>query len=273
MLLSHGSVMHLISPHHHQQQKQQKNSSAHSVAVTWFCESLDLTSSSSSSTTTTISPFLIMFWERVSWLFLRLSLCLVLSRSLGFLKLFSNSPFERLWPPFMGSSLPPGYHKNHLIQLDSRLWSPLELSLVVECLWPLLTHSSLPTWLSRELSDLSGLETDSPLARHADFPFELAGGQQDFVSPNTSQALPPRWWRPTTAHTGDSTIPCVAGTPLQADEAVLHRGPQGTWLMLRLQGAFCAQGNVTVAMGTPGTRLTLPLLLYSMRVPVALAAP
>jgi hypothetical protein len=33
--------------------------------------------------------------------------------SLGFLQLFSNSPFEHLWPLLTLSSLPPGHHENH----------------------------------------------------------------------------------------------------------------------------------------------------------------
>jgi hypothetical protein len=45
--------------------------------VAWFCDTLVLSSlSSSSAAATTTCPFFIISWERVSWLFFRLSLCL-----------------------------------------------------------------------------------------------------------------------------------------------------------------------------------------------------
>ncbi len=57
-----------------------KNSLVLSVAVTKFCDALVLTSSSSSASPST-SPFFNILWDRVSWLFFRLSLCLFLGRS------------------------------------------------------------------------------------------------------------------------------------------------------------------------------------------------
>ncbi len=130
-----------------------KNSSVHNVAVTQFCNALVLTSSSSASASTTTSPFFSIPCERVTSLFFRLSLCKFLSRSLGFLELFSTFPFECLWPPFLLSSLPPSHPETHLIWVDSSLMTTLQLSLVCDCLWPPLTQSSIPTWLSGQTSD------------------------------------------------------------------------------------------------------------------------
>ncbi len=70
-----------------------KKSSAHSVAVIRSCDTLVLTSLSLSSSTTSCL-FFILPWQRVSWPFFRLWLCLFLTRSLGFLELFSNFPLS-----------------------------------------------------------------------------------------------------------------------------------------------------------------------------------
>jgi hypothetical protein len=78
----------------------------------------------SSLTSSSSSPFFNIPWVRVNWLFFRLALCLILSRSLGCLVIFWLS-FEHFWPPLM--------------------------------------QSSLPAWLPQELSDLSGLEPGSLL--------------------------------------------------------------------------------------------------------------
>jgi hypothetical protein len=107
------------------------------------------------------SHLVIILWGRINWLFFRLSICLFLSRSLGFVVLFSTSPFERLQSLLLWSSLLPDHHI-HLIWVDLSLMAPLELSLVFECLWPLLTRSCLNTWLSQEPSDLSELNLDNP---------------------------------------------------------------------------------------------------------------
>ncbi len=140
------------------------NSSVHSVAVAGFCDALVLTASAMTMT----SSFFIVPWERVSWLFL-----LDWSRSLGFLELFSNSPFERHWSLLTRSSLLLGHYENHLIWVDAILMALLELSLVIECFWPLLTQSSLPAYLSQEnLIWLDSIWT-VPLGLHADFPLEL----------------------------------------------------------------------------------------------------
>ncbi len=64
-----------------------------SVALTWSCDKLIFTASSSSSSTIS-SPFFILLWERVSWPFFRLLQCMFLTRSLGFLESFSNSPLS-----------------------------------------------------------------------------------------------------------------------------------------------------------------------------------
>ncbi len=65
--------------------------------------------------------------------------------------------FECLWPqPIFGPASPPSHHENHLIWVDSSPIAPLS------CFWPLLTWLSLPVWLSREPSELNGLNSDSP---------------------------------------------------------------------------------------------------------------
>ncbi len=63
--------------------------------------------------------------KRVSWLLVRLSLCLFLVRFLGCLELCSNShmTFPKgcspwVWPQFTWTICPPGYHENHLIWVD-----------------------------------------------------------------------------------------------------------------------------------------------------------
>ncbi len=61
----------------------------------------------------------------------RLSLCLFLDRSLGFLESFSNCSPGLFLPPLMRSSLPPNYHENLLIWFNSILVVPHELSLVL----------------------------------------------------------------------------------------------------------------------------------------------
>jgi uncharacterized membrane-anchored protein YitT (DUF2179 family) len=48
----------------------------------------------SSSSSSTSSPFFILPWKRLSWPFLKLSLCLFSIQSLGFLEMFSNSPLS-----------------------------------------------------------------------------------------------------------------------------------------------------------------------------------
>ncbi len=60
--------------------------------------------------------------ERVSWLWLRLSFCPFPIRFLGCKELSFNSYLSVIkecsplfWPPFTWTSLPPGYHKSHLI--------------------------------------------------------------------------------------------------------------------------------------------------------------
>jgi hypothetical protein len=61
-----------------------------------------------------------------------------LTRSLGFLELFSKRSLECLWPPFTRSSLPPNHHKNHLIWGDSRLMVPLWINLALSAFGRLL---------------------------------------------------------------------------------------------------------------------------------------
>ncbi len=103
--------------------------------------------------------------RRVIWPFFRLSLCLFSVRSLGFPGFFSNSPFERLWPPLTLSSLPPGHHENHLICV------PPLTHLVFEHLWPPLTRYSLLSdcpknhliWVDSIRAVLLGLWKFSPL--------------------------------------------------------------------------------------------------------------
>jgi hypothetical protein len=76
--------------------------------------------------------------ERVSWLLFRLSLCLFSVRFFGCQELWSDNSHlsairecsPRLLPPFTRTSLPPVYHKNHLISVDSSLmvtWASLRL--------------------------------------------------------------------------------------------------------------------------------------------------
>jgi hypothetical protein len=81
-------------------------------------------------------PFHRTTLERVSWLLGSPSVYYPV-RFLGCLELFSNSHLSvlsecSLWvkPPFNQTSLPPGYHKNHLIWVDSSLiipWASLRL--------------------------------------------------------------------------------------------------------------------------------------------------
>jgi hypothetical protein len=130
----------------------------------WCCRMV-LTLSSSATMTTSL--FFIIPWERVSWPFLG---CFKLG-PLGFLKLFSSSPFESLWLLLTQSSHTPGHHKTHLIWVDSSLMAPLELSLVFKHLWPPLTRSSLSPdcpenyllWVDLILTFPFGLHADSPL--------------------------------------------------------------------------------------------------------------
>jgi hypothetical protein len=61
----------------------------------------------------------------------KLSLCLVLSRSPGCLRVIFRLSFVRLWPPGNRSSLPSDYQENHLIWVNSYPVVPLELSLVL----------------------------------------------------------------------------------------------------------------------------------------------
>ncbi len=67
-----------------------------------------------------------------------------------------------LWPSLTMSSLPPGHHENHLIWVDSSLLASLELA---QFRAPLATSHEVqpPAWMSREPSDLSGLDPDSSL--------------------------------------------------------------------------------------------------------------
>ncbi len=118
------------------------------------------------------SPFFIIPWERVSWLFSRLSLCLFLSRSLGFLLLFSNSHFECFWPRLTRSSLLPDHHKNHLIWEDSSLMAPLELRLALStfghCSCSLPPCLTVPRTIYSEWTRFT-----ATLGLHADLPLEF----------------------------------------------------------------------------------------------------
>jgi hypothetical protein len=104
-----------------------------------------------------------------------LSLCLfwVTCRSLGFLELFPNPPFECLWLLVTLSNHAPGHHKTHLIWVNSSLMAPLELSLVFKHLWPPLMRSSLlPDSPENYLLWVDLIRT-VPFGLHADSPLEL----------------------------------------------------------------------------------------------------
>ncbi len=127
------------------------------------------------------SHFFIISWERVSCLSFRLSLCLLPSRSLGFLESFSNSPLSVFYPPLTQSSLPPGHHENHLIWVDSSLMAHLERGLVF---LSAIDHrscgpASLPDCC--EPSDLRASIQTVLLGLHADFSFELSLGWYTLV--------------------------------------------------------------------------------------------
>ncbi len=74
---------------------QGNNSSVCSVAVTLSCDTLVLTTLSSFSLSTS-SLFFFLPWERVSWTFLGCHYANFLTRSLGCLERFSNSPLSFL---------------------------------------------------------------------------------------------------------------------------------------------------------------------------------
>ncbi len=63
---------------------------------------------------------------------------------------------ECLWPLLIQSSLPPDYPRTIKSEWTRFWWPPWFF------LRPLLTRSSLPAWLSQELSDISRLDPDSP---------------------------------------------------------------------------------------------------------------
>jgi hypothetical protein len=65
-----------------------------------------------------------------------------LTRFLGFLEFFSNSPLSIFWVPLTSSSLPLDHHKNHLIWVDSSLMVPLS-KLSFESFWLLFLRSRL----------------------------------------------------------------------------------------------------------------------------------
>ncbi len=160
-----------------------------------------LTSSSSSAT----SHLLNIPWERVSWLFFRLSICLFFSRSLSCLESFYDS-FECFWPLLMQlrfsnwlpwepsnvTRLEPGsvpwdlalfwvsFGHAHAVQLPflanmrtilsewtGAWWPPWS------CFWPALTWLIIPAWLSWEPSDLSWLDPYSLPWLANKFPLEF----------------------------------------------------------------------------------------------------
>ncbi len=124
------------------------NSSVHSVAVTQFCDTLVLTASTSSSNATSSSHSFSSYPERVSWPFFRLSICLFLDRSLGFLEKIFQHSLERLVPPSRWSSLqPPGHHENHLTWCHS----PHFASLVLSAFGHLSRGFSLPLTVLRSI--------------------------------------------------------------------------------------------------------------------------
>jgi hypothetical protein len=100
---------------------QRNNSSVHSVTVTLSCGALVRTTSSSSSSSTS-SHFFFLPWKRESWAFFGCHYASFLTRSLGFLKLFS---LERLWPPLAWSSLLPDHHETIWSEWTWAWWSPL----------------------------------------------------------------------------------------------------------------------------------------------------
>ncbi len=106
------------------------NCSVQCVAVTCFCDTLILTESSSSTAASTPFFFFTIPWERVIWLFFRLSLCQFLVRSPGFLKYFCDFALECFRPLLIQSSIQPSHHENHLIWVDSSLKAPFELALL-----------------------------------------------------------------------------------------------------------------------------------------------
>jgi hypothetical protein len=133
------------------------------IAVTWTCDQLHW-----------FSLIIIIFidirtpWERVNWLSFRLLLCLFSVRLLACPELFSNSHLSVVrecspwvWPLLTWTSLPPGYHKNHLIWVDSSLivfW----LSFEIHGLRQQGSAPPPPHWSSWEPSNLSRLDQGDP---------------------------------------------------------------------------------------------------------------
>ncbi len=107
MLLLLCFVTHWFSPHHrhYYQQQWQHLSSSHPL-------------------------------KKRSWLSLGGHYACSWSGSLGFLELFSNSPFECLWPLFIWYIHLPGLLGSHLFWVDSSLMAPLELALFWISFWP-----------------------------------------------------------------------------------------------------------------------------------------
>ncbi len=98
-----------------------------------------------------------------------------LSRSLGFLESFSDSILSIFGHRYHGPA--------SSLAITRTIWSewtqpdgPLELSLVFECIWPLLMQYGIPAWpawLFQELSVLSGLYPGSPSRPSCNFPLEI----------------------------------------------------------------------------------------------------
>ncbi len=126
----HGSMMHWFSSHHHHQQQWH-----HLPSSSTKKEQVD------SFLAITVPVYKYITWHP------KVVFQLSLQASLA--------AFNTVLPPARPS-------QNHLIWVDLSLMAPLGLCWVIECCWSLLTQSSsLPTWLSRESSDLSGLDSDS----------------------------------------------------------------------------------------------------------------
>ncbi len=92
--------------------------------VTRPCDILVLSTSSSSSSATS-SPFFISPWERVSWPFFRLSLCMFSGKSLGFLELFPTLPLSIFGHCYRGLASRMAIMSNICSEWTQAWWPPL----------------------------------------------------------------------------------------------------------------------------------------------------
>ncbi len=118
----------------------------YSVAVTLSCDTLVLTSSSSFSSSTSF-PFLFLPWERVGWFFLGCHDASFLTRSLGFIKLFSYSPLmslttsHQVQPPAWPSPVPSDLSR---LEPNAPTWVRLVLSTFVRLFWDPASQVTVP---------------------------------------------------------------------------------------------------------------------------------